>query len=145
MSVINDVLIAVIGMMPTEYSPVTIGAMPADNGIACAIANGAPESTFLTKGMAYQFNLVLNGKHHNQQTVSDALNDIHMVLTQSKTYPSSDDFQITDIDTITSPSYLGREENKQYLYGSSLRVRFFYFDPVKRTPPETVETPAESD
>lgn len=126
MSVINDVLIAVIGMMPRKYSPVTIGAMPADNGIACAIANGAPEGTFLTKGMAYQFNLVLNGKHSSQQTVSDALNDIHQALTQTKEYPYTDTYQITDIDTITSPSYLGREENKQYLYGSSLRVRFFY-------------------
>lgn len=126
MSVINDVLIAVIGMMPRKYSPVTIGAMPADNGIACAIANGAPEGTFMTKGMAYQFNLVLNGKHASQQTVSDALNDIHQALTQTKEYPYTDTYQITDIDTISSPSYLGREENKQYLYGSSLRVRFFY-------------------
>lgn len=145
MSVINDVLIAVIGIMPTEYAPVRIGAMPADNGIACAIANGAPETTFLTKGMAYQFNLVLNGKHSSQQTVSDALNDIHQALTQTKEYPHTDTYQITDIDTISSPSYLGREENKQYLYGSSLNVRFFFFkkedetqvDPVVETPVNT--------
>ena len=129
MSVINDVLIAVIGMAldTNPYAAITIGALPADNGISAAIAVGAPDSTFLTKGMAYQFTMVLNGKHTSQQVVSDTLNDIHQALTQTMTYPRGDTFQITNIDTITTPEYLNREENKQYLYGSSLRVKFFYF------------------
>lgn len=146
MSVINDVLIAVIGMMPSEYAPVTIGAMPADNGIACSIANGAPYTTFLNKGMGYQLNVVLNGKHHNQQTVSDALNEIHKALTMTETYPATEDYQITDIETISSPSYLGREENKQYLYGSSLNVKFFFFKKEDETPVDpVVETPVDTE
>lgn len=132
MSVINDVLLAVIGLAQATnpYATITVGALPADNGIACSIATGAPDGTFMTKGMAYQFSMVLNGKHHNQQTVSDALNDIHQALTQRKTYPSTDTYQITDISTSSSPSYLGREENKQYLYGSALSVRFYYKNPT---------------
>lgn len=128
MSVINDVLLAVIGLAQATnpYATITIGAMPADNGIACQIATGAPESTFMTKGFPYQFTMVLNGKHSNQQTVSDALNDIHQSLTQRKEYPATNTYQITDISTISTPSYIGREENKQYLYGSSLSVKFFY-------------------
>lgn len=128
MSVINDVLHAVIGMIndTQPYANVVIGAMPADNSLACAISTGASEGTFFNKEMPYQFSMVLNGKHHNQRTVSDTLNDIHQVLTQSTTYPATDAYQITDIETESSPSYIGREENKQYLYGSALRVRFFY-------------------
>ena len=128
MSVINDVLLDVIGMMNATkpYADIIIGAMPADNGIACAIATGSPDTTFLDKSKSYQLTLVLNGKNSDQKTVSDALNDIHQALTQTESYTDTTTYQITDIDTISTPSYIGREENKQYLYGSSLRVRFFY-------------------
>lgn len=158
MSVINDVLLAVIDMAesiydepeqtgeatqestegeddtePSEgdtepglYAPILIGALPADNGICCTIAGGWPEATFIDKGMSYELSLVLNGKHESQQVVSDTLNDIHQALTQTKTYPQTDAYQITNIETTASPSYIEREENKQYLYGSSLKVRFYY-------------------
>lgn len=128
MSAINNVLLAVIDMASTAnpYAPITIGAMPADNGIACSISTGAPDSTFMTKGMAYQFTMVLNAKNSSQQLALDTLNEIHRILTQTKFYPSTVEYQITNIDTVSTPSYIGREENKQYLYGSSLRVRFFY-------------------
>ena len=108
------------------YAPILIGALPADNGICCTIAGGWPEATFIDKGMSYELSLVLNGKHANQQTVADTLNDIHQALTQTKTYPQTDAYQITNIETTASPSYIEREENKQYLYGSSLKVRFYY-------------------
>lgn len=128
MSVINDVLLAVIDMAQNiqPYYNIKIGAMPADNSISCAIATGAPDATFNDKGFSYEFSLVLNGKNYDQQKVSDELNDIHQILTQAKIYPATDTFQITNIETTSSPSYIGREENKQYLYGSSLRVRFYY-------------------
>lgn len=150
MSVINEVLLAVIDMAesiydepeqtgeatqestdtePEEsglYAPILIGALPADNGICCTIAGGWPEATFIDKGMSYELSLVLNGKHESQQVVSDTLNDIHQALTQTKTYPQTDAYQITNIETTASPSYIEREENKQYLYGSSLKVRFYY-------------------
>lgn len=142
MSVINDVLLAVIGMAeevlyPTEETPkkgetrdpftvINIGALPADDKICMSISGGWPEHTFNDKGMEYELNLVLNGKHSSQQTVSNALNDIHQGLTQTKDYPQDTDYQITNIETTASPNYIGREENKQYLYGSSLKVRFYY-------------------
>lgn len=161
MSVINDVLLAVIDMAESIYdepeqtgeatqestegeddtepsesdtepegsglcAPILIGALPADNGICCTIAGGWPEATFIDKGMSYELSLVLNGKHQSQQVVSDTLNDIHQALTQTKTYPQTDAYQITNIETTASPSYIEREENKQYLYGSSLKVRFYY-------------------
>lgn len=134
MSVINDVLEDVMDMIDAVYAsktppfpPIVIGAMPADNSLACQISSGSDETTFTDKAMAYQFSMVLNGKHHDQQVVSDTLNDIHQTLTQATTYPAvAGKYQITNIETESTPSYIGREENKQYLYGSALRVRFFY-------------------
>ena len=128
MSVINEVLLSVVDMAQEAdvFSPITVGPMPADNSISIAIASGGPDATFIDKGMAYTLDLVMNGKHQSQQIVSDALHDIHQMLTQTKTYPETTTWQITNIETLTTPTYIGREENKQYLYGSSLLVRFYY-------------------
>ncbi len=132
MSVINDVLRAVIEYAQAEnpYADIVIGSMPADNGLSIAIGAGGANYTALDKGMSYELNLVLNGKHHNQQTVADTLNDIHQALSQRKEYLNTDEFQITDISTITAPNYIGREPNNQWLYGSSIKVKF-YFRKVK--------------
>lgn len=53
MSVVNDVLTAVVNMINDlqPYSPVIIGSMPPDNGLSIAIASGAPDATFLTKNL----------------------------------------------------------------------------------------------
>ena len=137
MSVQNDIFEAVIELAEAAIAPpkksgsvtpsILIGAMPAKNGIAMQISTGAPATTFINKGMPYEFTLVLNGKGASQKTVSDKLNAIHIALTQAKTYPSAAAYQITDIETVATPSYIGREEDKQYLYGSSLRVKAYIF------------------
>lgn len=128
MSVINDVLLAVCDLVKQQTTfPVYIGALPPDESITLAISSGGADSTFLTKGMAYSLDVVLNGKSANQKKISDALNDIHQFLTQSKTYPITEDFQITDIQTDSTPNYIGREENSKILYGSGLLIKFFYF------------------
>lgn len=127
MSVINDVLLAVIGMVTLDlYAPIKIGSLPADNGLSIYIGTGDPSETFHTKGMRYELDLVLNGKHSDAKVVSDALNDIHQSLTQTKVYPKTNDYQITNIETIISPNYRDREDNGQILYGSGLRVHFYY-------------------
>ena len=128
-SIIGNVIESVLSMTSrlSLYAGVKNGPLPPDNGLSLTVSGGGPASTFLTKGMDYELDLVLNGKHADQMTVFDTLNNIHQALTQTKTYPVTNEFQITNIETTTSPSYLGQEENKQYLYGSSLRVRFFYF------------------
>ena len=153
MSVINDVLQAVVNLcnaqdpynrealyaqgfkmfdkdknpiyVPADGVTVKIGSMPADNGISVFVGTGYANETYMDKGMAYELHIVLNGKHAQQQIVSDTLNDLHVYLTQLKEYPANDYYQITDIETISAPSFIGREENKQYLYGSSLRVKFY--------------------
>lgn len=126
MSVYSDVIEAVATLINNQnpYATVTIGAMPPTNGIALAWASSF-NRLFWDKKAAVEFSAVLNGKHSNQQTVADGLSDIHTALNFMTAYPSADNFQITNIETESAPSYIGREENNQWLYGSSIRVKFY--------------------
>ena len=127
-SVYNDVLNAVISMVntmtPSAYADVVVGSLPPNNGISMTWGSGSL-NTFMDKNAAVEMIAVLNGKHTNQQIVSDTLGQIHIFLNMRKDYPADDNFQITNIETISPPCYLGREENNQWLYGSSLAVKFF--------------------
>lgn len=126
MSVYDDVLNAVIDLAEQSkpYSDILIGPMPPDNGISIAWSSGNL-NTFLDKRAAVRMTAVFNCKHEDQQTASDTLGRLHTFLNMRKDYPSADSFQITNIETIGAPVYLGREENEQWLYGSSLEVKFF--------------------
>lgn len=126
MSVYNDVLQAVIGLAEAEqpYDKIRIGPLPPDNGISIAWSTGSL-STFLDKKAAVSMTAVLNAKHEDQQTAADVLGRLHTALNMRKSYPRAEAYQITNIETLGSPSYLGREENKQWLYGSSLTVKFY--------------------
>lgn len=128
MSVYTNVLDAVIGMAGSInlYAPVVVGALPPDNGISMTFSGGSPPSTFWNKGTIQAISVVLNGKHTNQKKVADVLSDIHASLTRRNEYPNTDDFQIMDIATISAPNLIGREQNDQWLYGSSLRITFFW-------------------
>lgn len=130
-SVFDRVLNAVIDMAEetSPYADIVIGSLPADNGLSMTYTSGTVMSTDLKKGMSYEMAVVLNGKHSSQSTVLEALAAIHVALTRTKNYPRDTEYQINDIATISAPVYLEREQNTnaQWLYGSSLRVRFYYF------------------
>lgn len=126
MSVYSDVLTAVCQLIndTAPYSNVVIGSLPPSNGISIAWA-ASTNNPFWDKYAAVEMTAVLNGKHPDQSVVLDGLGKIHTALSLMKQYPSADHYQITDIATISAPSYLGREENNEWLYGSSLRVKFY--------------------
>ena len=128
MSVYAALLESVIGMASATnpYASIIIGAMPPDNGISMTFAGGSATETFFNKGMVQEISIVLNGKHTNQKMVFDALSNIHQALTKTKQYPGTDDFQVINIATISAPHLIGREENSQILYGSSLGVKFYW-------------------
>ena len=104
---------------------IVFGALPPDDGISMAIATGASEETFLNKGQNYQMSVVINAKSTNQLNALDWLGKIHETLTLTKDYPSGTNWQICNIETTGVPMYLGREENQQYEYGSSVRIDFY--------------------
>lgn len=127
MSVINDILDAVIvlAQATTPYATILRGALPADNGITMTASGGSPETTFASKDAICTLDIVLNGKHEEQQLVANALNLIHEALTKATSYPSATGYQILNIITTSEPGYLSRELNSQYLYGSSIEVTYY--------------------
>lgn len=120
----NDVLQAVIDMAQAAAGiPVVLGSMPPDDGIAMT-GNAASFPIFLDIGSNEEMSVVCNGKNTQQQAVISQLEAIHAALTRRKDFPSSDTWQIYAIETTASPRLIGREQNSQWLYGSSLRVKF---------------------
>ena len=105
--------------------PVVIGSMPPLNGYAVSFAGGSPMGTFWNLNTNEDLPVVFNGKGADQQAVAAAMNTAHHALTRSGALPYTDTWQIYAIETTSAPQLVGREENKNWLYGSSFRVKFF--------------------
>ena len=119
---INEVMNVVRTMVQQLVSmPVVVGSMPPEEGYA----GGAPIETFRTLNANYTLPIVFNGKSADQQKLVEEMDRVHLVLTTSKVLPFSDDWQIYSITTSAAPQLLGREENRNWIYGSSLRVLFY--------------------
>lgn len=120
----NDVIQAVIDMAQAAAgAKVVLGSLPPDNGLAMT-GNASSYPIFLDIGSNEQMNVVCNGKNTQQQAVINQLEAIHASLTRRKDFPSTDTWQIYAIETTASPRLIGREQNSQWLYGSSLLVKF---------------------
>lgn len=120
----NDVLQAVIDMAEAAAGVLIFtGSMPPDNGIAMT-GNAGSSPVFLDIGSNESMNVVCNGKNTDQQTVINQLDAIHAALTRRKDFPHTDTWQIYAIQTTASPRLIGREQNSQWLYGSTLLVKF---------------------
>lgn len=120
----NEVLQAVIDMAQAAAgAKVVLGSLPPDNGLAMT-GNASSYPIFLDIGSNEQMNVVCNGKNTQQQAVISQLEAIHASLTRRKDFPSGNTWQIYAIETTASPRLIGREQNSQWLYGSSLLVKF---------------------
>ena len=121
-------LIANLAETTEPYAGIVYGSDPPLNGI-CMIQNGGyAQETHLDKGMLYSVPVLINGKHTNQQMVLDALTAIHEALTKKTNYNdvSTDAVQVVDIATTAAPSVIGREQNNQWIVGSSIGVYFYW-------------------
>jgi hypothetical protein len=110
------------------YANIVYGSDPPMNGI-CMIPTGvSPTQTHFDKGMVYDLPIVLNGKNADQGLLLDDLTKIHEVLTRRTDYSdiSTGECQVVDISTTALPSIIGREQNKQWVCGSSLNVKFYW-------------------
>lgn len=119
----DEVLQAVIQMAELTGVTIRTGSMPPDNGIAMT-ASGGSESIMLDIGSNERFSVLCNGKNRSQETVIRQLNQIHRELTRRKVFPITGNWQIYAIETTSSPRLLGHEPNGQWVYGSSLLVKF---------------------
>jgi hypothetical protein len=127
-SVINEVLEAVIGLMNQigPFATVTRGALPTAPGITCEIGPSAEQSVHMDKNSYVPLDVTINGKHHDLETLSDAMNNIHSALTRAKAYPAAARWQITDIENRNLPEIIGREQNNDWLMASALTVNFYW-------------------
>lgn len=110
------------------YAPIVFGSDPPKNGI-CMIDNGGyPDETYLCKGMLYRMPVLLNGKNADQFLLVGTLQKIHAALTKRTDYAeiSNDEIQVVNIATTSAPSIIGREQNNQWICGSSLEITFFW-------------------
>lgn len=121
------------------YAGIVIGSLPPDEGISLTMSTGYAIATDIEKSDAYAMYAVLNGKSAYQEQVSNALNDIHETLTHRKDYPNVGKYQITNIATVAAPNLIEREQNKQWLYGSSIRIDFYFRNIENPAPVETAQ------
>lgn len=128
MSVINEVVEAVIGLMNGlhPFAAVTRGALPTGPGLTCEVGPSTPLAVHMDKNSVIPLDVTLNGKHADLKTLSDTLNDIHSALTRARSYPSGEGWQIVDIQNYTLPQIIGREGNNDWLMASSLSVTFYW-------------------
>ena len=119
----NEILQAVIDMAESAAGvPIVTGSMPPDNGIAMT-GSSSPSTIFLDVGTNERMTVTVNGKHTDQETAINRLEAIHTALTRRHDFPSGEGWQIYSIETMASPSLLGREQNSMWLYASSLLVK----------------------
>lgn len=123
----TEILDAVTALVP-EYN-IVYGTNPPANGYCMIPAGGYQPDAHLNKGQIVRMDCLLNGKNANQQTVNEGLWNIHRILTKALAlqYPLTDNWQIMDINTLSYPSLIGREEGTmQWIYGSSIEIKFYW-------------------
>ena len=127
-SPIDQAIEAVIGLMndTQPFATVTRGALPTYHGITCELGPSTPREMHMDKNTVIPLDVVLNGKHPDLKTLSDAMNTIHSALTRATSYPSAEKWQIVDIKTYTLPQIIGREDNNDWLMASTLSVEFYW-------------------
>ena len=127
MSIINSAVESVMDLIDAQelFADITRGALPTGNGLCCEIAPSSPDEVYLDKNQHIFLDLTINGKHSDLETLSNAMNTIHEVLTMMTVYPTGTDWQIVDIVTNTEPQVIGRDENNLWIMASSLTVKIY--------------------
>ena len=148
-SVLNQAIEAVMDLIDALglYANISRGALGTGNGICCEMGPTSPDTIWLDKNKYIPIDLTINGKHENLQTLSDALNSIHENLTMMRSYPSGNNWMITDIATMTEPQIIGREPDNKWIMASALTVRLAtdLSEPVPPTPPQEPTPEPETD
>ena len=122
----EEIIIAMQQMIQNIISkPVVIGSVPPLEGYAVGMVSGAPIETFRTLSTNESFPVLFNGKSADQGAVAADMEQVHQLLTTSKNLPFTDEWQVYAIETTASPSLIGREENRNWIYGSSFRVKYY--------------------
>ena len=126
-SIINQAIEAVMDLIDalSLFATITRGALGTEESLSCEIGPSSPEIICLDKEQYFPIDLTINGKNKNLQTLSDSMNLIHERLTMMFEYPSGDNWKITDIQTMTAPQIIGREQDNRWMMASALSVKIY--------------------
>ena len=102
---------------------IVTGSLPPENGLAMT-GRASSETIFLDIGSNERMSVLCNGKNTDQETVIRQLDAIHKTLTRRKDFPAGETWQIFAIETVASPRLIAHEAGRQWVYGSSLLVKF---------------------
>lgn len=110
------------------YASIVFGSDPPYNGICMIQGAGFPDEKHLDTGMLYRLPVLLNGKNESQELLLEDLTAIHAVLTKRNDFSelNTDEVQVVAIRTTSLPQIIGREQNKQWIAGSSLEISFYW-------------------
>ena len=136
-SIINQAVESVMDLIDALnlYAKISRGALGINEGLCCEIGPTSPETVWLDKNQYIPVDLTINGKYENLETLSDAMNNIHESLTMMTDYPSGDNWQITDIATMSEPQIIGRENGNAWIMASALIVRLATITPEPEPEP----------
>ena len=106
--------------------PIFVGANPPMGSIGIDAEANTTAISF-GNGRLYEMFVLINGKGGDQESVYEALCDIHDGLNSQFHLATGDAWEIYACETVASPHLLGREnsDNEQYLYGSSVRLKIY--------------------
>ena len=132
-TILNQAVEAVMDLIDglSLFSTIRRGALGTDDGLCCEIGPTSPAEVYLDKHKYIPVDLTINGKNTNLQTLSEALNKIHENLTMLTSYPTGDTWHIVDIETMTDPQIVDREEGRHWLMASSLLVKVATYERSK--------------
>ena len=116
---LRDMIAALVSM------PVVIGSMPPEQGYAVGMGSGAPLEIFRTLSTNEELPVLFNGKGPDQRQIAAEMDRVHHLLTTATALPFTDRWQVYAIVTTSSPNLISREQNKNWVYGSSLRISFY--------------------
>lgn len=110
------------------YADIVYGSDPPMDGICMIQGSGFPAEKHLNASMLYRLPVLINAKHSSQETAMGALEAIHTALTKTNDFTGlcTDAAQVINVATTASPTVIGREQNSQWICGSSVEVSFYW-------------------
>lgn len=123
----KSILDAIAEMVQGQTSyPVIVGSNPTKESIAVT-GFATPETENLDMDTLQSYDVTINGKSGDQEHIFADLSRVHKKLALRRDFPHDENWQIYSIETTASPRLIGQEEAERtrYIYGSSLKVKFY--------------------
>lgn len=111
-----------------NFAQMTFGALGTGNSLCCQLAPSNDQEVFLDKNSYAVLTLAINGKHKNQQTLTNTLNNILDNLARRTEYPSGQGWEVVDVSRGNFPRIIDREESNLWVMSCDLIIKVYRKD-----------------